>query len=111
LEREYNQNLLFTAPSVVYKVELTDGSSIWVDNPSKLPPPQNIDSIEEPWVDARLFFPKDYLGNVLALCQGKKGIQREMTFISTERVMLHYEMPLAEIVSDFHDRLKSVTSG
>jgi len=111
LEREYNQNLLFTAPSVVYKVHLTDGSELMVDNPSKLPPPQNIDSIEEPWVDARLFFPKDYLGNVLGLCQGKKGIQREMSFISTERVMLHYEMPLSEIVSDFHDKLKSVTSG
>ena len=111
LEREYNQNLLFTAPSVVYQVTMTDGSEIIVDNPSKLPNAQRVEEIREPWVDARIFFPKDFVGSVLTLCQGKKGIQREMTFVSTERVMVHYEMPLSEIVSDFHDRLKSVTSG
>ncbi|MCC7390923.1 elongation factor 4 [Candidatus Sumerlaeota bacterium] len=111
LEREYNQDLLFTAPSVVYRVHLTNGETVIIDNPSKMPNPQNIDNIEEPYVDARIFFPKEYLGNVLTLCQGKKGVQKDMNFISTERVMVHYEFPLSEIVSDFHDRLKSVTSG
>jgi GTP-binding protein LepA len=111
LEREYNQNLLFTAPSVVYKVELTNGENIIIDNPSKLPAPQNIEKVEEPYVQARLFFPKDYLGAVLALAQSKKGVQKEMTFISSERVQLTYEFPLSEIVSDFHDKLKSCTQG
>lgn len=111
LEREYNQDLLFTAPSVVYRVHLTNGETVIIDNPSKMPNPQNIENIEEPYVDARIFFPKEYLGNVLTLCQGKKGVQKDMNFISTERVMVHYEFPLSEIVSDFHDRLKSVTSG
>ncbi len=111
LDREYNQNILCTAPSVIYNVYKTDGSEITVDNPSKLPNPQNIERIEEPYVVSRLFFPKDYLGNVLTLCQSKKGVQKAMDFISTERVMLEYEFPLSEIVSDFHDRLKSVTQG
>ena len=111
LEREYNQNLLFTAPSVVYRVHMTSGETFQIENPSKMPSPQNIESIEEPYIDARVFFPKEYVGNVLALCQNKKGIQHEMSFISPERVMVHYEFPLNEIVSDFHDRLKSVTSG
>ena len=111
LEREYNQNLLFTAPSVVYRVHMTSGETLQIENPSKMPSPQNIESIEEPYIDARVFFPKEYVGNVLALCQNKKGIQHEMSFISPERVMVHYEFPLNEIVSDFHDRLKSVTSG
>ncbi len=111
LEREYNQDLLFTAPSVVYRVTMTNGDVVTIDNPSKMPPPQNIEMIEEPYVDARIFHPKEYLGNVLTLCQNKKGLQKEMSFISTERVMVHYEFPLSEIVSDFHDRLKSATSG
>jgi GTP-binding protein LepA len=111
LIREYNQFLLFTAPSVVYKVYMTNGEQITIDSPSKLPPAPNIATIEEPFVEARIFFPKSYLGNVITLCQSKKGTQKEMEFISTERVMLHYEMPLIEIVSDFHDRLKSVTQG
>ncbi|MCC5877106.1 MAG: elongation factor 4 [Candidatus Sumerlaeia bacterium] len=111
LEREHNQNLLYTAPSVVYRVTMTNGDVIKVDNPSKLPAPQVIDLIEEPYVDARIFFPKEFVGQVLSLCQGKKGIQREMSFISPERVMVHYEFPLSEILSDFHDKLKSATSG
>ncbi len=111
LIREYDQNLLFTAPSVVYHVHLTNGETISVDNPSKLPPPQNIDAMDEPYVQCRIFFPKDYLGPVISLCQGKKGIQQDMHFISGGRVQLTYEMPLAEIVTDFHDRLKSVTQG
>jgi GTP-binding protein LepA len=111
LEREYNQQLLYTAPSVVYKVTMTNGNEVIVDNPSKMPLPQTIEEILEPYVDARIFFPKDYVGAVLTLCQGKKGVQHEMTFISTERVMVHYEFPLSEILSDFHDKLKSVTSG
>lgn len=111
LEREYNQSLVFTAPSVVYKVFMTNGDEIRVDNPSKLPNPQNIEHIEEPYVEARIFFPKDYLGAVLALCQAKKGVQKEMSFVSAERAQLAYELPLSEIVSDFHDRLKSATQG
>ncbi len=111
LEREYNQDLLFTAPSVIFKVVLTNGEHIDVDSPSKMPDPQKIDYIEEPYVSARIFFPKDYIGNVLQLCEGKKGIQKDMDFISPERVMVHYELPLSEIVSDFYDRLKSATQG
>jgi GTP-binding protein LepA len=111
LEREYNQNLLYTAPSVVYRVLLTNGEVVTVDNPSKMPPPQRIEEIEEPYVKARIFFPKEYMGPVLSLCQGKKGVQKDLSFISAERVMVHYEFPLSEILSDFHDRLKSCTSG
>jgi len=111
LEREYNQNLLFTAPSVVYRVTFTNGEVKMIDNPSKMPDPQVIETIEEPYVQSRIFFPKDYLGPVLALCQAKKGVQKDMHFVSAERVQLTYEFPLAEIVADFHDRLKSATQG
>ncbi|CAN5470442.1 translation elongation factor 4 [soil metagenome] len=111
LEREYDQDLLFTAPSVVYRVTMTNGDVILIDNPSKLPPAQNIEQIEQPFVEARIFFPKEYTGNVMTLAQNKKGEQKDLSFISPERVMVHYEFPLSEIVSDFHDRLKSVTSG
>jgi GTP-binding protein LepA len=111
LEREYNLDLLFTAPSVTYKVHLTNGEDLEIENPSRMPIANNIDSVEEPIAEARIFFPNKYTGNVLALCQAKKGVQKEMSFITAERVQLRYEFPLSEIISDFHDKLKSVTSG
>jgi GTP-binding protein LepA len=111
LEREYAQELLFTAPSVGYRVLTTKGEMLEVDNPAKLPSPNFIDTIEEPYIEARLFFPPSYMGNVLALCQNKKGIQKNMHYITPERVMLSYEFPLSEVITDFHDKLKSVTQG
>ncbi len=111
LEREYEQELLFTAPSVGYLVETTRGERIEVDNPTDLPPANEIESIEEPYIEARLLFPPTYIGNVIALCQNRKGVQKQMHYVTPERVMLTYDFPLSEIITDFHDKLKSVTQG
>jgi len=111
LEREYEQDLVFTAPSVGYRVTTTKGETFEVDNPAELPPQNVIDHIEEPYIEARLFFPPQYMGNVLALCQNRKGVQKAMQYITPERVMLTYEFPLSEVITDFHDKLKSVTQG
>jgi GTP-binding protein LepA len=111
LEREYNLELVFTAPSVNYRVTRTNGEVIYIENPSKLPSPQEIEKIEEPYIRANIYFPPSYMGNVMTLCQNKKGIQIEMSYVSTERVKLTYEFPLNEVVTDFHDRLKAVTQG
>ncbi len=111
LEREYNLDLLFTAPSVVYQITMTDGKQVRVENPSKMPEPQRIEEILEPYVKCTIYFPSDYIGNVLTLCQAKKGVQKHMHYLSTKRVSVEYEFPLNEMVTDFHDRLKSVTSG
>jgi GTP-binding protein LepA len=111
LEREYNLELVFTAPSVNYRVTRTNGEVLFIENPSKLPSPQEIEKIEEPYIRAHIYFPPGYMGNVMTLCQNKKGLQIEMSYVSTERVKLTYEFPLNEVVSDFHDRLKAVTQG
>jgi GTP-binding protein LepA len=111
LEREYNLELVFTAPSVNYRVTRTNGEVLFIENPSKLPSPQEIEKIEEPYIRAHIYFPPSYMGNVMTLCQNKKGLQIEMSYVSTERVKLTYEFPLNEVVSDFHDRLKAVTQG
>ncbi|MDX2175888.1 MAG: translation elongation factor 4 [Candidatus Sumerlaeia bacterium] len=111
LEREYNLDLLFTAPSVTYQVKLTNGDEMHVENPSKMPPAQNIDEIHEPYAEARIYAPKDYMGNVITLCQAKKGVQKDMQFLTATRVLLVYEFPLGEMISDFHDKLKSATAG
>ena len=111
LEREYGLNLIITAPTVVYRVIKEDGEVIEVDTPTKLPPTQQIASIEEPYILATIHLPSDYLGPLLALCEGRRGIQREMRFLSAKRVALEYEMPLNEVVLDFYDRLKSLTKG
>ncbi len=111
LEREFNIDIIATAPSVVYKVYLTDGTELAVDNPSNMPDPQKIDRVEEPYVRATIMVPNDYVGSVMELCQKKRGIFGDMQYLDERRVTLTYELPLAEIVYDFFDILKSSTKG
>ncbi|ADU94923.1 translation elongation factor 4 [Geobacillus sp. Y412MC52] len=111
LEREFHIDLITTAPSVVYKVHLTDGTEVDVDNPTNMPDPQKIDRIEEPYVKATIMVPNDYVGPVMELCQGKRGTFVDMQYLDEKRVMLIYDIPLSEIVYDFFDALKSNTKG
>lgn len=111
IEREFNIDLITTAPSVIYEVHKTDGTSIKIDNPSMMPDPQKIDSVEEPYVKATIMVPNDYVGAVMELCQMKRGNFMAMDYIDTTRVSIIYEMPLSEIVYDFFDYLKSNTKG
>jgi GTP-binding protein LepA len=111
LEREYNLNLIATAPSVVYKVKKTDGEIITVDNPTKLPNLTLIEHIEEPFIDAKIIVPADYIGPVMTLCQERRGIHKNTSFLDTTRAVVTYELPLAEVVMDFFDKLKSCTKG
>jgi len=111
LEREFELNLITTAPSVIYKVVLMDGTVVDVDNPTKMPPVVEIQRIEEPIVVATIHCPKEYVGNVLKLCEERRGVQKDISFHGMERAVIQYELPLNEIVLDFHDRLKSMTKG
>ncbi|MDR1794510.1 MAG: translation elongation factor 4 [Erysipelotrichaceae bacterium] len=111
LEREYHLGLIATAPSVVYKVNLTDGTSVLLENPAAFPPVQKISSIEEPFVKAVILLPNEYVGAVMELCQNKRGVYREMSALDNNRSSLVYELPLGEIVFDFFDKLKSVSRG
>lgn len=111
LEREFNLDLVTTAPSVIYKVIKTDGTELWVDNPTNLPDPVEIDTMEEPIVDATIMVPSEYLGAVMELCQERRGTYINMDYIEEIRVSLHYELPLNEIIYDFFDALKSRTRG
>ncbi|MEH7082070.1 translation elongation factor 4 [Neobacillus drentensis] len=111
IEREFKIDLITTAPSVIYHVHMTDGSEIRVDNPSDLPDPQKIDRVEEPYVKATMMAPNDYVGTIMELCQQKRGIFVTMEYLAENRVSIIYEMPLAEIVYDFFDQLKSSTRG
>ncbi|MCI7732563.1 MAG: elongation factor 4, partial [Solobacterium sp.] len=111
LEREYGMNLIATAPSVVYKVTLTDGSIKMIDNPSMMPDNTVIDYIEEPYVKASIMVPNEYIGAVMELSQKKRGIYIDMTYIDDNRNQLNYEMPLSEIIFEYFDKLKSVTRG
>ena len=111
LEREYNLDLLQTAPSVVYKVHKTDGTVMDVENPSKLPEPQYVDHIEEPRFKVTIHVPKEYVGAVLALCEERRGVQMSLTYASAERVIITYDLPLGEVLFDFHDKLKSASRG
>ncbi len=111
LEREFNIDLIATAPSVVYKVYLTDGTMVEVQNPSELPEVQKIEKIEEPYVKATVITPTDYLGNVMTLVMNKRGVQEKMDYLNEERVMLEYSIPMNEIVVDFYDKLKSTSKG
>ncbi|MEG6585810.1 translation elongation factor 4 [Dendrosporobacter sp. 1207_IL3150] len=111
LEREYNIALITTAPSVIYKVYKTDGSTLDIDNPSKLPTPQEIDHIDEPYVKATVIVPNDFVGAVMELSQEKRGEFKDMKYLDTTRVMLTYNLPLSEIIYDYFDRLKSSTRG
>lgn len=111
LEREYNLDLITTAPSVVYKVTLTNGKTEYISNPTEYPDPGSISSAEEPMVKADILAPSDYVGNIMELCQERRGIFKNMTYLDTTRTELHYELPLNEIVYDFFDALKSRTRG
>ena len=111
LEREFGLDLISTTPTVEYRVVTLTGESLLIDNPALLPPVQEIDHIEEPFILATLHVPTEFLGNVLQLCQERRGAQRELKYLSTNRAVLLYELPLNEVVIDFHDRLKSVTRG
>ena len=111
LEREYNLELIMTAPSVIYHVFQTDGEELAIDNPAKLPPPQKIDRIEEPYVKATVIVPNDYVGAVMQVSQSKRGIYISMDYLDVNRVMLTYQIPLSEIIYDYFDELKSTTRG
>jgi GTP-binding protein LepA len=110
LSREFNLNLIATAPSVIYKMHLTDGQEIEIHNPIDMPDVVKIAEIEEPWIEATIMTPDEYLGSVLKLCQERRGTQKELTYVGT-RAMAKYELPLNEVVFDFYDRLKSVSKG
>jgi len=110
LEREYNLNLITTAPTVVYEVALHNGKVILIDNPSKLPDAGTVLEIREPIIEANILVPQDYLGSVIGLCVEKRGVQKNMQYMGSQ-VSLSYELPLSEVVLDFFDRLKSVSRG
>jgi GTP-binding protein LepA len=110
LVREFNLDLITTAPSVIYQIHMTDGSVIELHNPADMPDPVKIDHIKEPWIEATILVPDEHLGAVLKLCQDRRGRQKQLTYVGT-RAMLVYELPLNEVVFDFYDRLKSVSRG
>ncbi|NBG94922.1 elongation factor 4 [Pyruvatibacter mobilis] len=110
LEREFNIDLITTAPSVIYHMYMTDGTMVELHNPADMPDPVKIDYIEEPWIKATILVPDEYLGAVLKLCEDRRGIQQDLTYVGG-RAMAVYRLPLNEVVFDFYDRLKSVTKG
>ncbi len=119
LTREYDLDLITTAPSVVYKIHLSHSKNeaaktIELHNPADMPDPNRIEMIEEPWIDATIYVPDEYLGAILKLCQDRRGIQKDLSYVGTgshARAMLRYELPLNEVVFDFYDRLKSISRG
>ncbi len=111
LEREYDLDLIITAPSVSYIVVMKDGSEIHISSPSDLPDPAEIEQIKEPWVKIEVLVPKEYVGPVMTLCSEKRGVSKNMQYLDVNRVLMNFEIPLASIVVDFYDQLKSVTSG
>ena len=111
LDREYNLDLIATVPSVVYKIHLTDGTMVEIDNPTNYPDPAYIDYCEEPFADAHIYVPSEFVGTVMDMCQDKRGIFKNMNYITPDRVDIHYELPLNEIIYDFFDALKSRTRG
>jgi len=111
LEREFDQSVIFTAPSVKYKVRLRDSEEVMIDNPMDYPDEGRIESAEEPYIRASVITPTDYLGNIMTLCLEKRGVQTNMTYLDEKRVELIYDMPLSEVLFDFYDRLKSISRG
>ncbi|HBM79767.1 MAG TPA: elongation factor 4, partial [Clostridiaceae bacterium] len=111
LEREYNVDLVTTAPSVIYKIIKTDGTEMEITNPANMPDPSEISSMEEPIVKTTIITPADYTGPIMELCQSRRGILKDMQYLEEKRVMFHYEMPLNEIIFNFFDALKSRTKG
>jgi GTP-binding protein LepA len=116
LEREFDQSVIFTAPSVKYHVRLRGGpgnssEEIMIDNPMDYPEDGRIESVEEPYIRAAIITPKEYLGNIMSLCMEKRGVQTNMTYLDEKRVEMVYDMPLSEVLFDFYDRLKSTSRG
>src|SRR4051812_15106943 len=114
LTREYDLDLITTAPSVVYEVHLREGKILEIHNPADWPDPNQIEAVEEPWIEATIYMPDEYLGSVLKLCQDRRGIQKDLSYVGTgshARAQLRYELPLNEVVFDFYDRLKSISRG
>lgn len=111
LEREYNLDLVTTVPGVVYKIHLTDGTMVEIDNPTNYPDPAIIDYVEEPITDAHIYAPPEYVGTIMDLCQDRRGSFKNMNYLAADRVDIHYELPLNEIIYDFFDALKSRTRG
>ncbi len=111
IEREFGISLITTAPSVIYNVTLTDQETVKIDNPANMPDAQKVDHVEEPYVKATIMVPNDYVGAVMELCQGKRGVFMDMQYLDEVRVQIIYEIPLSEIVYDFFDQLKSNTKG
>jgi GTP-binding protein LepA len=111
LERHFGLELITTAPSVRYRITTTDGQKLEVSNPAKLPAPQNIDSWEEPVITALILTPPEHVGGILALCQDKRGVQKELKYVTTTRVLITYDLPFNEVVLDFYDRLKTLSRG
>ncbi len=111
LEREFNLDLITTAPSVVYQIHLTNGETVRVDNPTNYPDPATIQGAEEPFIKASIFTPTAYIGSIMELCQERRGVYLDTKYLDTDRVELHYELPLNETVYDFFDALKSRTKG
>lgn len=111
LEREYGLQLISTSPTVVYRVVTRTGQVIEIDNPSKMPPLQDMDHIEEPFVAATIHLPADQVGPVIQLCEQRRGVQKKIDYVTADRIVLHYELPFPEIMFDFYDKLKSLTKG
>ncbi len=111
LERHFEMELITTAPSVRYRITTTDGLALEISNPAKLPPPQKIERWEEPVITALILTPPEHVGGILALCQDKRGIQKELKYVTTSRVLITYELPFNEVVLDFYDRLKTLSRG
>ena len=111
LEREYNLDLITTAPSVIYRITMTDGTVRMIDNPTNYPDPGTVAMAEEPMTEAHIYAPSEYVGNIMELCQDRRGIFQDMTYIDSDRVDIRYDLPLAEIIYDFFDTLKSRTRG
>ncbi|MCL2810034.1 MAG: elongation factor 4, partial [Treponema sp.] len=111
LEREFDQSVIFTAPSVKYKVKVKGGEEMFIDNPVDYPDEGRLESAEEPYIRAAVITPTDYLGNIMTLCMEKRGVQTNMTYLDEKRVEIIFDMPLAEVLFDFYDRLKSISRG
>ena len=111
MEREFGIEIIATSPSVIYKVTLTSGEMLDIDSPNKMPNQTNLKKIEEPYIYTNIIVPKNYIGAIMELCQNKRGIYKSLEYIDEERVNIHYEIPLSEIVYDFFDKLKSTTKG
>ena len=111
LEREFNLDIVVTSPTVVYEAYLTNGEMVLVDSPNKMPPREKLSYVKEPYIYTNIIAPSSYIGTIMELCQNKRGIYKEVEYINEERVDIHYELPLSEVVYDFYDKLKSRTNG